>query len=587
MSAAQTPEPVDDAALLERAAAWLAQDPDPVTQAELAELLRTEALSELNDRFGTRLAFGTAGLRGRQGAGTNRMNRVLIAQTARGFAEFLLDRAATGATATPPSIVIGYDARINSDVYARDTAEIMAAAGIRATLLPKPLPTPVLAFAVRHLDASAGVMVTASHNPKWDNGYKVYLGDADGGSQIVSPADAEIAAAIDRVAARGSIAEIPRSQDFFTAGDEVEAAYCQATARVFRGEVAPLHVAYTALHGVGWGTFRRVLDELGIPHPAVVTAQIEPDGTFPTLEFPNPEEPGALDLAMAEADRVGADLILANDPDADRLAVAVRDAASPSGWAQLGGNVLGRLLGWRAAMAAQDAGVTSGADRPTLATSLVSSPALSRVAAAYGLHYEETPTGFKWISRAPGIAFGYEEALGYLVNPETLHDKDGISAAIAVLELAMGLARDGRTLLDLDEEFAERFGAFESIQESVRFADAAEIPRIMAALRANLPTEIAGRPVTATTDLAAARPETVREHGPERARRHTQQPANIIRFDLADGTRLMVRPSGTEPKIKCYADAVGEEGSLAERRTSALTAARDTARGMAELLRQL
>jgi len=592
------------AALRDAAERWLAQDPDETTRAELQRILdragavgdavedadesdRAEAWRELRDRFGTRLAFGTAGLRGRQGAGSNRMNRVLVAQAARGFADFLLARAgraagaegaadATGdvaaADAARPSIVIGYDARINSDVYARDTAELMQAAGVRAMLLPRALPTPVLAFAVRHLDASAGVMVTASHNPKWDNGYKVYLGDDDQGSQIVPPVDGEIAAAIEAVANGSLVSELPRSSDYALADESLLDAYVDATAAVFRGDVASLDgltVVYTPFHGVGWETYRRVLERLGLGEPTLVEAQLAPDGSFPTLDFPNPEEEGALDLAYAAADAVGADVIIAHDPDADRLAVAVpvADASAEGGraWRRFGGNDIGKLLGWRAAENAKADGVTG-----SLATSLVSSPALSRVAEAYGLDYAQTPTGFKWISRAPGILFGYEEALGYLVDPAKVRDKDGVSAAIAILDLAGRMAAEGRTLNDLDDEFAERFGAFASTQVAIRYDDPAQLPRVMAEFRANPPALVGTVAVSRFDDLATGVDGI--------------PPIDILRVQLADGTRLMIRPSGTEPKLKVYIDATSAEGTTAERAAAAEAAARAAAAGVRELL---
>ncbi|MCT2041800.1 phospho-sugar mutase [Pseudoclavibacter alba] len=566
-------------ALRHAAERWLAQDPDDTTCVELNAILTAAgeptsvqdditpetpgeaaaAWRELEDRFGTRLAFGTAGLRGRQGAGTNRMNRVLVAQAARGFADYLLARAEREGTGQP-SIVIGYDARINSERYARDTAELMQAAGVQATLLPRLLPTPVLAFAVRELGASAGVMVTASHNPKWDNGYKVYLGGTDGGSQIVSPADAEIAACIDRVANEELVNELPRSNDYQLAPESIIDAYVAATARVFQGTVQPLKIVYTPMHGVGWETFQKVLTTLGIPDPIVVDEQIEPDGSFPTVDFPNPEEPGALDLAFAAAERTSADIVIAHDPDADRLAVALRN--SDGAWERLGGNDIGKLLGWRTAKHLEARGETTGA---TLATSLVSSPALSKVAAAYGLGYAETLTGFKWISRAEGIVYGYEEALGYLVNPESVHDKDGISASVAILEMAMQLAAEGRTIRDLDAEFAERFGSFVSVQKSVRFEQVSDIPVVMTKLRGALPTVLEGVTVTSAEEIDK----------------------DIIRLRLADGTRVMVRPSGTEPKIKCYVDAVGMEGTAAERSATARAASSRAANAMAEALIKL
>ncbi|KAB1648449.1 phospho-sugar mutase [Pseudoclavibacter endophyticus] len=559
------------------ASRWAEQDPDPVTRAELEELLQRAgdpdpnpagippddtsdtavAWRGLRDRFRSRLAFGTAGLRGELGAGPARMNRVLVAQTARGFADYLLARG------EQPSIVIGYDARINSDVFARDTAELMQGAGVRATLLPRPLPTPVLAFAVRDLGADAGVMVTASHNPKRDNGYKVFLGGADGGSQIIAPADAEIAAAIGEVAHGSLVTELPRSGDYEIAGEDLVERYVAATAASFRGTVAPLRVVYTPMHGVGWATFRDVLDAAGLPHPTLVHHQTEPDGAFPTLDFPNPEEPGALDLAYAAGDTVLADLVIAHDPDADRLAVAIPTA---HGWHRFGGNEIGRLLGWRAAEHLAATGETG-----TLATSLVSSPALRAVADAYGLGYAETPTGFKWISRAEGIAFGYEEALGYLVDPEKVRDKDGISAALAVLELAMRLAAENRTLLDLEAEFAERFGAFASRQVSTRFAVLSEIPRVMRALRDAPPAAIGDVAVSRRDDFAAGLDGI--------------PPSDILRLWLADGTRVMIRPSGTEPKIKVYIDAVATgDGSSRQLTAKAEAAAEAAAAGARALL---
>ena len=562
-------------ALRSAATAWLEQDPDETTRAELTALLdrlgdlnapgekitdddtshRAEAWREVRDRFATRLQFGTAGLRGRQGAGSNRMNRVVVAQAARGLADFLRSRGDTA-----PSFVIGYDARINSDVYARDTAELMQAAGVRATLLPRALPTPVTAFAVRHLDASAGVMVTASHNPKWDNGYKVYLGGADNGSQIVPPADAEIAAAIEAVATASKVTELPRDTGYTVADESLVDAYVAATAKVLQHEPVPLKVAYTAMHGVGWETYARVLDTLGIEHPEVVAEQIAPDGTFPTVDFPNPEEPGALDLSYATASRVGAQLIIAHDPDADRLAVA--EADGQGGWHLFGGNDIGKLLGWRAAKLAAAAG-TGG----TLSTSLVSSPALSAIAAHYGLGYAETQTGFKWISRADGIIYGYEEALGYLVNTDTVRDKDGLSAALAVLDLAYAQAAEGKTLQDLDDEFGEQFGVFASRQVALRFDDPAQLPRVMADVRATPPSVVGEVAVTEVHDF---------ESDP--------QPANIVRLRLEDGTRIMIRPSGTEPKIKVYIDAVSADGGLAERRAAATAQAEAAATAMRALL---
>ncbi|MCU1424577.1 MAG: phosphomannomutase, partial [Microbacteriaceae bacterium] len=432
--------------LLGRARAWEAQDPDEATRAELATLILAAetgdaaGIAELARRFSARLEFGTAGLRGELGAGPQRMNRVLVAQAAAGFAAYLLEKGPDPLTGAAPSVVVGYDGRVNSAVFARDTAELMAGAGVRAILLPRMLPTPVLAFAVRLFEASAGVMVTASHNPARDNGYKVYLGGINGGSQIVAPADADIAAHITRIAEESNVLELPRSTDFETAGEDVVDEYVARTAAIASAATAPLTVVYTAMHGVGWETARRVFAAGGFAEPVTVEAQIVPDAAFPTVVFPNPEEPGALDLAFQTATEADADLVIANDPDADRLAIAVPTA---DGWRRLSGNDVGALLGWRAAERA----TKSGGDG-TLAASLVSSPALAEIARQYRLDYAETLTGFKWISRVGGLAFGYEEALGYLVDPAKVRDKDGISAAVDFLSLVSELALRGQTVAD-------------------------------------------------------------------------------------------------------------------------------------------
>ncbi len=561
-------------AVLDAARAWLGQDPDEVTRAELTTLIAdaeagdAAASADLADRFGARLAFGTAGLRGRLGAGSNRMNRVLVAQAAAGFAAYLTEKAAAAqvegvATDGAPTVVIGYDGRRNSDVFAADSAAIFAGAGLRAVLLPRLLPTPVLAFAVRHLGAAAGVMVTASHNPPDDNGYKVYLGGADEGSQIVSPADAEIAAHIERVAAEASIADLPRAE-FELADESVIQAYVAATATVAPAPAgaAGMNWVYTAMHGVGYETLRSILELAGYPLPVVVEQQIEPDGAFPTVAFPNPEEPGAMDLTFAAARDAGAEFALANDPDADRLAVAIPDESADGGWRRLTGNETGLLLGWRAAQRAADAGASAPA---SLACSLVSSPGLEVVAKHYGLDFHATLTGFKWISRTPGLLYGFEEALGYLVNPETVRDKDGISAAVALLGMIAEAREQGRTLADLLDQFAATFGFFQSGQVSLRVEDVSIIGRIMAALRATPPTEIAGVAVESFEDLLlpAASGDADASEVPA---------ADVLRLWLADGSRVIVRPSGTEPKLKAYLDVRGDSASDAASRLAALDA---------------
>ncbi|TFD45049.1 phospho-sugar mutase [Cryobacterium sp. TMT1-2-1] len=551
------------------ARAWLGQDPDPETQGELRPLVSSaaagdpEALAELHSRFDERLAFGTAGLRGAIAAGSNRMNRVLVAQAAAGLAAFLVARAPEG---TVPSVVVGYDGRKNSSVFATDTAALMAGAGVRAILLPRLLPTPVLAFAVRHLGASAGVMVTASHNPPNDNGYKVYLGGENEGSQIVSPDDAGIAAEILRVAAERLVPELPRAA-YETAPESVVQAYIEATASLAPPPRAQVNAVYTALHGVGWDTTRRVLEAAGFDLPTLVDAQIAPDAAFPTVAFPNPEEPGAMDLSYATAREAGAELIVANDPDADRLAIAIPDADSPDGYRRLSGNEVGAILGWRAAeIAANSPEGTTG----TLACSIVSSPALASVATAYGLDFVETLTGFKWVSRAPALIFGYEEALGYLVNPAVVRDKDGISAALAFLALAGELKADGLTVADHLDRFSERFGHFASGQISVRVTDVAEIDRVMARLRANPPELVGSIRVDSIDDLSQGVGGL--------------PPSDVLRIRLADGSRVMVRPSGTEPKLKVYLDTRSSIGTVPERKAAAEATLADLDRGMRALI---
>lgn len=559
--AAGTDAATAGAAILDAARGWLAQDPDGETRAELRDLIAASeagdaaASADLADRFSTRLAFGTAGLRGRLGAGSNRMNRVLVGQAAAGLAAFLRGRRKDATDV--PCVVVGYDGRRNSDVFARDSAEIFAGAGLRAILLPRLLPTPVLAFAVRHLGAAAGVMVTASHNPPDDNGYKVYLGGSDEGSQIVSPSDAEIAAHIARVAERGDLAGIPRSLGYETAPESVVDAYVEATAAVAPAGAGAegLTWAYTAMHGVGWETLARILEVAGYPAPVVVDAQIDPDGAFPTVSFPNPEEPGAMDLAFETARNAGAEFVLANDPDADRLAVAIPDAAADGGWRRLTGNQIGLLLGWRAARLAAERGTT---DAASLACSLVSSPGLAAVAEHYGLGFSATLTGFKWISRAPGMIYGFEEALGYLVNPETVRDKDGISAAIAMLGMATEARARGIGIAGLLAEFDETFGAFASDQISVRVDDVSSIGRIMAALRAEHPTSLGDVAIDRVDDLL---------DGVDGL-----PPGDVLRLWLADGSRVIVRPSGTEPKLKLYLDVRGDSADDARGRIDALSA---------------
>ena len=510
--------------LLSRARAWSAEDPDPETRHELAELVRrVEAepggadATELADRFAGRLEFGTAGLRGALGAGPNRMNRVVVTRAAAGLAAYLREQGAGDGA----PVVVGYDARRNSDVFARDTAEVLAGAGLRALVLPRPLPTPVLAFAIRRLGCVGGVMVTASHNPPQDNGYKVYLGD---GSQIVPPADHDISTRIDAV---GALDTVPRSDRWERLDDTLVDDYVAAVAALADpGSPRELVAVYTPLHGVGGETTAAVLARAGFPPARVATAQAEPDPTFPTVAFPNPEEPGAMDLALALAAEVEADVVLANDPDADRCAAAV---PGPHGWRMLRGDEVGVLLA--------DMLLRRGV-RGTYATTIVSSTLLGKMAAAHGQPYRETLTGFKWLGRVEGLAFGYEEALGYCAAPELVRDKDGISALLLLAELCASLRAEGRTLTDRLDDIARLHGLHATDQLSVRVADLSLIDEALGRLRTSPPTALGGLPVEQVDDLALGDADL--------------PPTEGLRYRLADGARVVVRPSGTEPKLKCY-----------------------------------
>lgn len=510
--------------LIARAQAWLAEDPDRETADELAALIASGDTAELADRFSGTLQFGTAGLRGELGAGPMRMNRAVVIRAAAGLAAYLKAQGHDGGL-----VVVGYDARYKSADFARDTAAVMTGAGLRAAVLPRPLPTPVLAYAIRHLGAVAGVEVTASHNPPRDNGYKVYLGD---GSQIVSPADAEIAAEIARV---DTLASVPRPESGWEdLGDEVLEAYLARTDAVLTpGSPRGVRTVYTAMHGVGKDVVLAAFARAGFPTPVLVAEQAEPDPAFPTVAFPNPEEPGAMDLSFAKAAEVTPDVVIANDPDADRCAVAVPDG--DGGWRMLRGDEVGALLAAHL--------VHKGA-RGTFAESIVSSSLLGRIAEAAGLPYEETLTGFKWISRVEGLRYGYEEALGYCVDPEGVRDKDGITAALLVAELASELKEQGRTLTDLLDDLAMAHGLHATDQLSVRVSDLSVIANAMAALRAEPPTSLAGLRVVSAEDLSRGT--------------DTLPPTDGLRYYL-DGdhkARVIVRPSGTEPKLKCYLEVV-------------------------------
>ena len=547
------PSAPDQAALLAQARAWVHDDPDPVTRDELAAVIEAadagsgEALADLADRFVGMLEFGTAGLRGAIGAGPNRMNRAVVIRAAAGLTAYLKHDLPTelGGPKNTPIVVIGFDARHRSDDFARDTAAVVTAAGGLALLLPHVLPTPVLAFAIRHLGADAGVMVTASHNPPQDNGYKVYLGD---GSQIVPPADAQIAARIAEVTA---VADVPRADSGWqTVSERLVADYLDAVAAII-DPASPRDVAvvHTSLHGVGNDTLVAAFARAGFPAPHVVESQAQPDPDFPTVAFPNPEEAGAIDAALALAAEVEPDVVIANDPDADRCAVAVRDRHT--GWRMLRGDEAGVLLGAHALAR----GVPAGG---VFANSIVSSRMLAAIARAHGVAHEETLTGFKWIARVPGLAYGYEEALGYCVAPSVVRDKDGVSAALLIAELVGLLKARGATLLDLLDELAVAHGVHATDAFSVRVSDLGLMPALMARLRAERPSSVAGIDVARIDDLAEG------DGG--------LPPTDGLRYFLADGSRSIVRPSGTEPKVKVYLEAiepVAGSGDLTRARAAA------------------
>ena len=541
--------------LIAAASAWADQDPDLETRAELEELIDKRDVAALSSRFDGRLEFGTAGLRGELGAGSNRMNRVLVAQAAAGIAKFLLTQPEFNSDVEPPSVVVGFDGRINSAVFARDSAQILAGAGIRAYLFDGVVPTPVLAFAGKHLNTSAAIMVTASHNPPRDNGYKVYLGGSNGGSQIISPTDQIIAGHIAEVAKTKTFNEINKSDKFEMVGDELRQAYVAETASL-TGEVIEgdkVRVAYTAMHGVGWSIVDALFASVGLAKPETVTAQLLPDGNFPTVAFPNPEEPGAMDLALDVGRERHADLILANDPDADRLALAIKDSSSPTGFRQLTGDEVGLLLGDEMARRA-----VADRRKGNLACSIVSSSALSKVAEHYGFGFRETLTGFKWISKVPDLIFGFEEALGYCVDAEHTPDKDGISAALIIADLANRLASQGKTIADRLDDLGALFGHYATGQISIRVTDLSVIANLMKKLREETPSVIDGTQA-AFRDLALGG--------------NGLAPTDGVRFDLADGRRVIVRPSGTEPKLKCYLQAIGSNQGEAKEKLAALRAA--------------
>ncbi|WP_426302642.1 phospho-sugar mutase [Arthrobacter sp. R-11] len=550
--------------LISAARVWARQDPDPVTAAALDELADRAAegipaaRQQLEDSFNGTLQFGTAGLRAALGPGPNRMNRVVVRRAAAGLAAFVNDAVAAAAPGTRPRAVVGYDARHNSDVFAAETAAIFTAAGIETFLMPSALPTPLLAYAVRALDCDGGVMVTASHNPPQDNGYKVYLGgraveESGRGAQIVAPYDARIAAFIEAV---GGLETIALAEDGWTVlpesiSEDYRAAVV-ALADPARFPARELKIVLTPMHGVGGETAVSVLKDAGFHDVSLVEEQALPDPDFPTVSFPNPEEPGALDLALAAADRLDADIVLANDPDADRAAVAARDPESGA-WRMLRGDEVGALLGAHVVARSagnNDAGHEPAASQAVFANSIVSSRLLSRIAAAAGAAHEETLTGFKWISRVPGLVYGYEEALGYCVAPELVRDKDGISASLLIAELAAAAKAAGQTVFDTLDELYLMHGLHASDQLSIRVADLGLLDAMMNRLRSDPPEAFGGSAVEQFTDLS---------EGSEQL-----PPTDGLLYLTRDQSRVIIRPSGTEPKLKCYLEVIVPVESAAE-----------------------
>ena len=505
--------------------AWIADDPDPVTAAHLQQLLDAGDEAALAPLFNGFLQFGTAGLRGPIGSGPSCMNRAVVGRTAAGLANYMKKRGMT-------KVVIGRDARYGSEDYTFESAEILSGAGMDVSILPRPLPTPVLAYATSALGADIGIMVTASHNPPQDNGYKVYIGpDADGiayaSSQIINPTDQFIA---EEIAAIQSLKSQPRAREWTILGEEEVTDYIARTVKV-APRPGDLKIVYTAMHGVGTEIIQRVFNHAGFATLILVDEQCTPDPDFPTVAFPNPEEPGAIDLALAKARDFGADLVIANDPDADRCAAAVNDPHV--GWRMLRGDELGVIFGeW----------IARTHPSGTFGNSIVSSSALRKIAAHYGIDFQEVLTGFKWLAKIEDLAFGYEEAIGYAVDSETVNDKDGISAALFLAQIATDLKRDGLTLLDLLDEVWAREGFHGTEQISIRVSDMTAITRLLEGLRKNPPATLAGRTVEKIDDLAIPSNGLPATDG--------------LRIWLTGGIRIIVRPSGTEAKMKCYIEVI-------------------------------
>ena len=505
---------------------WIALDPDPKTAAQLQSWLDSENTEELNSAFSGFLQFGTAGLRGPIGPGPSRMNRAVVARAAAGIAAYMKERGLS-------SVVIGRDARYGSEDFTFESAAIFSGAGMKVYVLPRPLPTPVLAYAVRDLNVDCGIMVTASHNPPQDNGYKVYLGGVVDGinynaSQIVSPADEQISA---HIATQNH--ELTRADVWEILNDDVLDRYVARTALI-APDVYPVRAIYTAMHGIGTETVEKVFAKAAYADPILVKAQTDPDPDFPTVAFPNPEEPGAIDLSLVVAREHDGDVVIANDPDADRCAAAINDGGT---WRMLSGDELGALFGEYLASNSPE----KYRER-CFANSIVSSSLLSKIANHHGIEFHETLTGFKWLAKLENLGFGYEEAIGYSVDPQTVNDKDGVSAAIALARIAGELKSQGSSISQYLKKIREKYGFHKTIQISIRVADLHNISRVLNAIRAAVPSEIAGYKVERFDDLLNPSGDL--------------PPTDGVRFYLEEGIRVIIRPSGTEPKVKCYIEVV-------------------------------
>jgi phosphomannomutase len=512
---------------------WIKHDPDPKTAKQLQQWLDQNNLEKLTAAFNGFLQFGTAGLRGPIGPGPSCMNRAVVSRAAAGIAAFMKKH-------NLQSVVIGRDARHGSAEFAKDSAEILAGAGYKTYVLPRELPTPVLAFAVNKLKADVGIMVTASHNPAIDNGYKVYLGGVVSGvnyhgSQIISPIDSEISEFISKADLKPN-----RITTYETVSESVIADYIKSVAAICQTP-NQLKIVYTALHGVGAETFLKVFNSAGFSNLIVVKEQEKPDPDFPTTPFPNPEEAGAIDLAIEYAKREGADLVIANDPDADRCAIAINDP--DQGWRMLRGDEVGAVVGKY--LIERDR-INNGA----YANSLVSSSLLSKMAKKAGIEFHETLTGFKWISKISNLTFGYEEALGYCVDAKSVNDKDGISVGLLIAQIAGELRDGGISLADYLNLIGDEYGFHKTDQISIRVTDLSIIQSLLNMVAANPPASLAGSALISAEDLSKSK--TMATPG--------------IRCYYNDGIRIIIRPSGTEPKLKCYIEVVSNSKSDAQLR---------------------